>query len=108
MSRSAITARAEHNAIPLAATAPTNQFAPLHSLAVLAGTLSDAARAMLTRTFRQSCWAGPLVLPAVVIVAQGAFQIDVSYMAFAVTLLIALTAWCPLWFWRREQYERPP
>jgi hypothetical protein len=73
---------------------------------MLDGSLSDPARGMLARTFRLSCWTGPLVLPAVVLGVQGAAKIEVSGTALVVTLLIAFTAWCPLWFWRREQYER--
>ncbi len=62
------------------------------------GTLTDGARRMLLLTVVLSCIAGPAVLPVVLLVVQGKFDIWFSWPIWSAACAAAATALVPLLF----------
>jgi len=80
-------------------------FPPVAILAAVAwvrlieGTLTEAARRSLARTFRLSCLFGPVVLPLVMVVVQSEFAVRFSWPVWLIAVLAAAGASAPLGFW---------
>ena len=86
-------------------------FPPMAILAAVAWSrlidseLSEAAKRAFARTFVWSSWSGPIVLPAVLLVAQPLLDVRFSWPAWTAAVVVALATPLPLIPWRARRWS---
>lgn len=71
---------------------------------LLAGTLSDAARRMLSAMLHLSCPAAALVLPAAAVGCRMFADVRISWYGWAIIIAVAPLFLVSLWFWRARRH----